>query len=280
MNQELEKQRLDLLIKKAIYGLSEQEQAQLDEFERDEMNVQDQSFELTVAAIGLIDAEKDAAMPVGLRSKVLSDAHQWFDAREKPAQPVADREPAYAQAVPARSFWDWFGWAVAAAACAALVINIWMTRIQPTEVSREVTPTQTPVEKLDPVQQRQRLIDTSSDLVRASWKPGNVKELASVSGDIVWSDAKQVGYMEFTGLPANDKGKSTYQLWIFDETQDPKTPIDGGTFDIDENGKAVIPINAKLKAKNPKMFAVTIEKPGGVVVSKQEKVVAISKIET
>jgi anti-sigma-K factor RskA len=101
--------------------------------------------------------------------------------------------------------------------------------------------------------------------------------LKNISGDIVWSDSKQAGYMRFHGLPVNDKSKETYQLWIFDETQDPKTPIDGGTFDVGQNGDIVIPINARLKVKSPQMFAVTIEKPGGVVVSKREKIVVLAK---
>jgi anti-sigma-K factor RskA len=86
--------------------------------------------------------------------------------------------------------------------------------------------------------------------------------------------------MRFRGLPANDPKRETYQLWIFDETQDEKTPIDGGTFNVNDNGEVVIPIDARLAARNPKMFAVTVEKPGGVVVSKREKIVAIAKTET
>jgi hypothetical protein len=85
--------------------------------------------------------------------------------------------------------------------------------------------------------------------------------------------------MRFQGLPANDKRIATYQLWIFDETQDEKTPIDGGTFDISDSGEVIIPINAKLRARNPKLFAVTVEKPGGVVVSKREKVAALAKVQ-
>jgi hypothetical protein len=56
--------------------------------------------------------------------------------------------------------------------------------------------------------------------------------------------------------------------------------VDGGTFDVSATGEVVIPINAKLKAKSPEMFAVTMEKPGGVVVSKREKIVAVAKVET
>jgi len=126
---------------------------------------------------------------------------------------------------------------------------------------------------------RQSLIESAPDLARGSWGSGNVKEVTP-AGDIVWSDAKQAGYMRLTGLPVNDPTKETYQLWIFDETQDDKTPIDGGTFTVSSEGEVIIPINAKLAPRNTKMYAITVEKPGGVVVSKREKIVALAKRET
>ena len=36
---------------------------------------------------------------------------------------------------------------------------------------------------------------------------------------------------------------------------------------------------SKLKALGPELFAITIEKPGGVVVSKREKIAALAKVE-
>jgi anti-sigma-K factor RskA len=118
---------------------------------------------------------------------------------------------------------------------------------------------------------------SAPDMVKAEWAKGNMPEIAP-AGDVVWSDSMQEGYVRVRGVPKNDKATQTYQLWIFDETQDPKTPIDGGTFDVTEDREIVIPINAKLKARNPKAFAITMEKPGGVVVSKQEKVPALAQV--
>jgi anti-sigma-K factor RskA len=279
MNQEREEQRLDLLIKRAVSGLSDQEQAKLDEFEREEMNAPDQSLEITVAALSLIDADRDAAMPAGLRSKVLSDAYHWFDAQHGPARQPAGSEPHFSPDVPARSFWGWFGWAAAAAACIALVANIWVTRFRPAEVARDVTPTPTPVRKIGPEQMREQLISSAPDLIRVNIGPGTMKDLKP-AGDVVWSDAGQSGYLRLAGLPKNDPGKETYQLWIVAENQDPKTPVDGGVFDVSSDGEVIIPIDPRVKVSNPKAFAITVEKPGGVVVSKQEKVAALGKNET
>ena len=84
--------------------------------------------------------------------------------------------------------------------------------------------------------------------------------------------------MRFKGLPVNDKTKESYQLWIFDETQDEKTPIDGGIFDVNSNGELIVPVTAKLNVRKPKLFAVTVEKAGGVVVSKREKIPVLAKL--
>ncbi len=267
---------LDLLSKKATEGLNEEETRQLEmllnEFE------DDSSFDLTAAAIGMIDLNTNQPLPDHLKAKILADADRALD---QPNQPI--RDVVYT-AGPKTSFWNtnWFGWAVAAAACAVLLINIWTTRFQPGgEIAKNPTPTPaiTPGrEELTPAQMRERLM-ASTDAIKANWTSGNMKDVKDISGDIVWSDSKQAGYMRFRGLPVNDKNKETYQLWIFDETQSDKTPIDGGIFDIQDNGDVIIPINAKLKAVHPKMFAITVEKPGGVVVSKREKIPALAKVE-
>ena len=98
-----------------------------------------------------------------------------------------------------------------------------------------------------------------------------------MTGKVVWSDELQEGYMTLSNLPVNDPSKKQYQLWIVDPTRDTK-PVDGGVFDIPEGqSTAVIAINNPLVITNPKAFVITMEQPGGVVVSKQQDVVAIAK---
>jgi len=93
------------------------------------------------------------------------------------------------------------------------------------------------------------------------------------SGDVVWSQAEQRGYMRFVGLAPNDPAQFQYQLWIFDKDRDEKFPVDGGVFDVSSSGEVIVPISAKLRVSDATLFAVTIEKPGGVVVSKRERIV-------
>ena len=276
MNENMEEVMLDLLCKKAVYGLEEHEETQLAELERKfGAGNQAQSFELTAAAISMAHLDMSEPMPANLQSRILAEAERYFE-----ENPIAG--PTTAQVVISESnggsIFGWLGWALAAAACVALAFNLYYTRAPQVAVG-PASPTPTPEEKLTPSQMRQRLIETAPDLARGTWGAGNVKEVTP-AGDIVWSDSRQAGYMRLSGLPVNDPNKETYQLWIFDETQDDKTPIDGGTFTVDSSGEVIIPINAKLNPRNTKMYAITVEKPGGVVVSKREKIVALAKRET
>jgi anti-sigma-K factor RskA len=126
---------------------------------------------------------------------------------------------------------------------------------------------------------RNALMASGKALVRGTLGAGTMKDMQP-QGDVVWSDEMQEGYVRVTGLAKNDSTKETYQLWIVAENQNPKTPVDGGTFDVTSDGEVIIPINAKVKAMNPQAFAITMEKPGGVVVSDQKKVAALAKRET
>ena len=66
----------------------------------------------------------------------------------------------------------------------------------------------------------------------------------------------------------NDPVKAQYQLWIVDPERDAH-PVDGGVFDVPTAGEILVPIQAKLTIHRPTAFAITLEKPGGVVVSTQ-----------
>ena len=256
----------------------------MDQAEQDELDGLDsgigeaefRSLEITAAAISMVGLTDDEPMPSHLLSKISANADKQFGKLGMDAD--SPWPPSYEAEKPSRSWFGWFGWVAAAAACVALAVNIYITRTQPPVEVVLTPPVETP-RTLTPVEQRDAFLASTTGLVSANWAAGNVKELKEISGDVVWSDEKQAGFMRFRGLPANDITKETYQLWIFDKTQDKATPIDGGVFDVAANGEVVIPINAKLNAREPGMFAITIEKPGGVVVSKREKIAALATVE-
>ena len=107
-------------------------------------------------------------------------------------------------------------------------------------------------------------VDQAADVV--SWPfAGLTDEFKGAKGKVVWSSTLQKGYLWLTGVPANAPAASQYQLWIVDPARD-QHPIDGGVFDV-ASGEVVVPIDAKLTVGTPAAFAITREKPGGVVVS-------------
>ena len=261
-----EERLFDLLTQQAVEGLNTNELNELHELENAFPQWKnDDSFEFATTAFSLTNLDTSEILPLHLQNKILADSERLFvsESLEEP-QKVFTFEPK-------RSNWSWLGWAFAAVASIALAFN-WSTQ--------QVTapPQAQQIEALNATQLRQKLLDTDKNTIQINWTKGNVKDLPEVSGDIVWSDAKQSGFMRFKGLPINDKSKECYQLWIFDETQDEKTPIDGGIFDVNSNGEMIVPITAKLNVRKPKLFAVTVEKVGGVVVSKREKIPVLAKL--
>lgn len=283
MNVENQELLFDLLAKKAVYGLDEAEQRELDTLDPTGAEVEFRSLETTAAAISMVGLSTNEALPPHLYERIAADAYKTVGVSdpvsESPWPPVYKTDESAADGK-TTSWFGWLGWVAAVAACLVLAVNIWFTQFRtPTEVV--VDPPKIDIPRIQtPAEMRDEMMRATTGMVVANWAAGNVKELKQISGDVVWSDEKQAGYMRFRGLPVNDSASETYQLWIFDKTQDKATPIDGGTFDVSADGEVVIPINAKLKARGPEMFAITIEKAGGVVVSKREKIAAIAKVET
>jgi hypothetical protein len=277
---ELEKERmLDLLIAQATGELSAEESKELSELEARFPELKDDnSFEFAAAAFSIANLDASEPMPAHLQTKILADADKYF-ASEKASEPVETKseefQKTFAFEPPKRSALQWLGWAVAALACVVLAINILMTRLNPTierVYVQQPTPTATPSAN----QQLEQLLASSDVIVKANL--ANPKNPNEVVGDVVWSDAQQKGFVRLRGIPVNDKSKEQYQLWIVAANQNAKTPVDGGVFDVNANGEVIIPIDAKVKVEKPAAFAITAEKPGGVVVSEQGKVMAIGKV--
>ena len=98
-----------------------------------------------------------------------------------------------------------------------------------------------------------------------------------MSGDIVWDQRLQTGFLRFVGLRRNEPNAEQYQLWIFDARRDERYPVDGGVFNISGAKPGdVIPIKAALNVGVPLKFAVTIEEPGGVMVSDRTRIAALA----
>ncbi len=285
---ELNKERLlDLLTDQVLFGLNTEEAAELSSLRRLYPEITaDNSLELTASAIGLNSLYDLEPMPDNLQRKILADADLYFSNEEKSAkvlrfQPqlrevktenIAEEIQQTFEFEPKRPFMQWLGWAFAGFASIALAFSLWANMQKPNEVFVYQEPN-----ALTITEQYDKFMASAKDVKRTAF--ANAKNDKESYGEIIWSEAEQKGFMKLKGLPVNDTSKEAYQVWIFDENQNPKTPIDGGVFDVASSGEVLIPINPKLKFKNPKMFAITAEKPGGVVVSPLSKVMALGKVE-
>jgi anti-sigma-K factor RskA len=264
MNEENKERLSELLADRATQGLTAEELAELKFLQEQQGKQEDDSFDIAAAALSLTIIRLDEPMPTHLRSRLVADADKFFAASQ-----TTEKQTAQVIQFPLRkNFIQWAGWAVAAAACVILAIVFFANRPTTVLPKRELTLTE----------QREQLI-AKANIIQTSWKGTTQPEAKDVVGDVVWNNAEQKGFMRFRGLPVNDVSKETYQLWIFDANQDEKFPIDGGVFDVKENGEVIIPIDAKIKVTKPTLFAVTIEKPSGVVVSKRDRLVLIAQVQ-
>ena len=340
---DLQKERLlELLADQAIFGLSEEEIMELGQIKKQFSNWEkDFSLELTAAMIGLSDLDTNDMLPDNLRAKIFANADVFFSLNEESKEalnsaPKASKSvdlPAIAssniiEVKTKQPFWQWFGWGLAATACIALVISLWLTRTpkepeialntetvkipesvktpettrtpetvktpesvespktvktpEPTRTPKIIktpeparTPVKTPAPILTPAQKREQLIADAPDIIQTNWT--SAKDDKRVLGDVVWSNARQKGFVRLRDMPVLDASKETYQLWIIDEKNE-KAPVSAGIFNTSRTGEIVIPINAQLRIDKPKLFAVSKEKAGGVKVSVPDRIVAVAKI--
>jgi anti-sigma-K factor RskA len=255
----------ELLAARALDGLSESEARELLQLG----GAGDDSYDRAAAALSLAELARTGdgePLPEALAGKVLSDARALT-----PARPAHGDGPAAARAQARWSRAPALGW-IAAAAAAVLAVFGWtrspgvVEKIQVVEVAAPPPRAPTPGER------RTELLAQAPDVKTIGWSATPDPAANGATGDVVWSESRQQGYMRIRGLAANDPKAAQYQLWIFDGKRDQAHPVDGGVFDV-VDGEVVVPIRAAIQVFEPKLFAVTVERPGGVVVSRRERIV-------
>jgi hypothetical protein len=249
----------DLLADQALFELSAEEQAELRAL-LGESTVNPESFEWT-AALASVALQRGPyePLPNALRAKIADAAPE----HQAAAQIIADSKRVTPASIGRRDgirFREAIAW-FAAAACFFIALINWSDSHPKTQAAPTIA------------QARDALLQQASDIVKRDWTATDDATAMGATGDVVWSNAKQQGFLRFKGLAKNNPKDNQYQLWIFDAKQDERYPIDGGVFDVDSaTGDVIVPIRAKLRVVDPKMFAVTVEKPGGVVVSSRDRI--------
>lgn len=263
----------ELLCQDALEGLNEAELRELSALLGPALEEERALWGRAVAGVDLAHVPASAQLPEALRDRILVSAEPFVAPPARPSsasvQPLPRRDR---RIVP---------WLLAAACFLVALLAILVRPVPPPSppqivsvvVSVPVPPPAPPA----PEEARTRLL-AQGKANPIPW--GGTKDPAAkgVEGDVVWDNARQEGYMRFRGLAANDPKKLQYQLWIFDKNQDQRYPVDGGVFDVNSDGEVVVPITAKIAVREPTLFAITIEKPGGVVVSSRERLVLAAKV--
>jgi hypothetical protein len=268
---------LDLLIKQVTDGLSPAEQRALDVLDSAVASAKLRDFERAAAAIALAGSANAEPLPADLAERIAREAEKHF----KTVDIAATRKPAAKRPLPPASRSGLYGW-FAAAACLVLAVFAWNRSAPPAPSANVVTPPPAvappvvkPAAPPTAAEERAALL-AKADSLKIPFGATKDPAAAGVSGDVVWDPATQRGFLHFVGLAPNDPAVHQYQLWIFDGGRDQRYPVDGGVFDVPSNAsEVVIPIHAALPVLSAKAFAVTVEKPGGAVVSGREHVVAL-----
>jgi hypothetical protein len=159
----------------------------------------------------------------------------------------------------------WIGWTVAAAALLLAAIG-WLKPIGTGAVVPE---------------QRLAQLENDPDTIVLPFAGMGDLEGASGVGEIVWNPRLQEGFLRLSQLPDNDPSQGQYQLWIFDTTRD-TYPVDGGVFNVADRatGEYLVPFEPRLGVGDATAFAVTKERPGGVVVTDKAGLVLYAPVPT
>lgn len=227
--------------------------------------------ELTAALAAESMSELDALPPAFAARAIAARA-------ASAGEVVVAHEPMAPASRSRRSYAMWGGWLAAAA-----MLALWVRG--PANPSAVVAAAPSAIASSDAASSaaaswvRDSLIAVDSTITRIAWAPTADSTAEGASGDVVWSTRAQRGVMRLIGLKSNDVQRWQYQLWIFDKTRDQRYPVDGGVFDVPAGATEVfVPINARVPVGSAVMFAVTVEAPGGVVVSTRERVALLAAL--
>ena len=282
----------DLLSLRVVEGLEPAEQEELRQLTASHPEVDPDAFERVAAALAIAGLPVEP-MPAGLRARVEADAAAWFAGRDDaPPTAVVTQFP-----VPPKPVTAWGGW-LAAAAALVIAVTGWLQVDRLAEDRTALAARQAVLESA--VARLERELDATETALAAArdaspgqllaaleeqpgtrvvpWSTTDDPAASGAEGAVFWNDAAQAGLMQFRGLQANDPATAQYQLWIFDAERDDRFPVDGGVFDVPPGvHEVLVPIRARLPVGEAVLFAITVEPPGGVVVSSRERIALVAQ---
>jgi anti-sigma-K factor RskA len=222
---------------------------------------EEQQDQAALYALGLLDADEDAAFESELRANAelrdlvreLREAAGSVALTAPPRTPPASlkqrimREIAIKTEEPVlvstqRAPFGWVPWAIAA----ALAVFCGLLALDRVRLERQLAD----IRAADPLMQT-----TFFTLAPSAPAPSDAK------ATVAWQPGRQSGVIRVSNLPAPQPGKD-YQLWAVDAEH--KDPISAGIVRVDKNGVAQVRFNPVEKAEHIKAFAISLEREGGV----------------
>jgi hypothetical protein len=230
---------LDLAVVAATEGLDALAPAELAELRSAELLGEVERLELAAARLSeALEVSAPEPLPPSIEALVRASARGYLGAA-----------PVRAVEAPRRA-----RWAAVAAAALAFAGGAWVAAARTAPSTRSAA------------ELRTELLTQEPDVLQLAWEPPTAPRARGATGDVVWSTARQAGCLRLVGLSPNDPATEHYQLWIVDPTRD-REPVDGGVFDVPAATEVLAPITARLRVDAPELFAITLERRGGVVVS-------------
>jgi len=283
---------VDLLAVRAIEGLSAAEQEELNDFTARYPEADLDSLERVAASLA-ISGLRIEPIPAALRARIEADAEALFSGRgQSPPAAVVTLFPARPRPATA-----WGGWFAAAAALVMAVVG-WL-QVDRLDQERSALAARQAVLEGSVARLERNLAEKDAALAELQdpspaglmaalqarpetlvlpWSATDDPAAGGAEGAVLWNAAEQAGLMRFRGLEANDPTVAQYQLWIFDAERDDRFPVDGGVFDVPAGADEIlVPIRARLPVGEAVLFAITVEVPGGVVVSSRERIALVAQ---
>lgn len=250
----------ELLADEILGQLDASDESELESLRSRATDEQQAEIDRTFGELLLAIAEQsDEAMPADAKQRLVKRGTGSAQTRNEvaPAPVVTVR--------PGMGTMGKLGWAAAIAASVVAAVA-WFNRPAP-------LPQPSPIET----------VATAPGTVQIELAPqGTLAENVSETSEVLWNADLQQGFLRLSGVPENDPTLEQYQLWIFDATRG-EFAVDGGVFDIsgaterDAQGRLLVPFTPKLSVGDPTAFAVTRERPGGVVVTDTSGLILIGQ---
>jgi hypothetical protein len=248
----------ELRADQALGAVDASDRAELDALARGR---QDESYDVSAAAAALaFGIRATTPLPEHLAKKVMAGAEAYLDAQVTRAGAQRDAKSttaAGAQVIvmPLASgqrgereervdYARWGGW-VAAAACLVIAVMQWIAP-------------------------RGSAAGNPADAMRVALVAGGDASGTVASGELVWVASDQRGTLRARGLAPSAPGEE-YEAWIVDSTRGGEVAVPLGHFAAG-GSETVLDVRSPVQIAAARRLVVTVERAGGVLVSKRSRV--------